>query len=256
MRTKFSILVLLFVAITLSAQDTLRIMTYNIASGQFVDMPELGEYFQKMQADIVLLQEVELRTYRPEAPLQGGKNQMAELGYYTDMLPVFGKTNLYPTGGYYGLGILSQYHIIKLINVDLPQVVDKNEPRSMLVATWDINGTPLTIATTHLSLDSRNREVQMKYIRKYMRKIKGIKFICGDLNSSYVDGVVVRIFNKWNDALPYKFTYPFPDANWKLDWMLYEKKAPVEIIASDVDDSCGFSDHLPCYTDIVINAKK
>ena len=181
---------------------------------------------------------------------------MAELGYYSDMLSAFGKTNLYRTGGYYGLGILSHNYIQSITNVPLPQVVDKKEPRSMLVATWDINGTPLTIVTTHLSLNSENREVQMKYIRKYLKKRKGIKLICGDLNSNYVEGVVARIFNKWEDALPRKVTFPYPEPNWKLDWILYEKNAPIQVISSDVDWSCGLSDHLPCFAEIVINADK
>lgn len=257
MKKLFIFLIFFIVYTTVYAQDTLRIMTYNIASGLNANMEQIGQYIKEQKVDIVLLQEVELRTNRPETPHQKYKNQMAELGFYSDMLPIFGKTNLYRTGGYYGLGILSQHHIQSLTNVPLPQVVDKKEPRSMLIATWEINGTTLTIVTTHLSLNKQNREAQMKFIKKYLKKIKGIKLICGDLNSYYTEGLVAHIFDKWQDALPYPaLTFPNTKPDMKLDWILYEKKAPIEVLYSEVDSTCQLSDHLPCFADIIINPSK
>ena len=254
MRTKFCILILLFVAISISAQDTLRIMTYNVASGINTDMFELGDYIRTVNADIVALQEVDLCTNRPETPHQNGRNQMVELGFTTDMLPVFGAINNYPTGGYYGLGFLSKEPICSITNVALPQVIDKNEPRSMMVATWKIFGKTITIVNTHLSLNKSNRAIQMRYIRKYMRKIKGIKFICGDLNSGYSEELVTTVFKKWDDALPYMCcTFPSGGKAYaKYDWMLYDNLNSKQIVNATVDTTCVLSDHLPCYIDIIL----
>ncbi|MGN0226611.1 MAG: endonuclease/exonuclease/phosphatase family protein [Paludibacteraceae bacterium] len=249
------LLCFLFVSLTIDvfAQDTLRIMTYNVASGLMGNMQQIADYIRNKDADIVALQEVDLRTNRPETPTQHGKNQMTELGYFSDLLPIFGSINNYPTGGYYGLGLLSKYPILNISNVQLPQVVDKKEPRTMIVGTWDINGKLLTVACTHLSLDSRNREVQMKYIRKYMRKYKGYKIICGDLNSTYSEGLVAKVFSNWKDALPtMQLTFHSNNPYAKYDWMLLENKSNIKILNTIVDKQCKLSDHLPCYIDIVI----
>lgn len=243
-----------FMTLSAHAQDTLRIMTYNVASGLMTDMDELGEYIRTVNADIVALQEVDLCTNRPETPHQNGRNQMVELGFATGMLPVFGSINQYPTGGYYGLGFLSKEPICSITNVALPQVIDKKEPRSMVVATWKIFGKTITIVNTHLSLDKSNRAMQMRYIQKYMRKIKGIKLICGDLNSDYSEELVTTVFKKWTDALPYMCN-TFPSgrkAYAKYDWMLYNNLTSEQIVNATVDTTCVLSDHLPCYIDIII----
>lgn len=249
----FIVLLLGLLSLSSYAHDTLRIMTFNVAAGLRTDMYELGEYIKGVQADIVALQEVDLCTNRPETPLQNGRNQMVELGFYSDMLPVFGPIKNYPLGGYYGLGFLSKEPIYSIANVALPQVIDKNEPRSMMVATWKIFGKTITIANTHLSLDKSNRAMQMRYIRKYMRKIKGIKIICGDLNSDYSEELVTKVFKKWDDGLPYMCnTFPSGRAYTKYDWILYPHSCSIEVVNTVVDTTCVLSDHLPGYIDIVI----
>ena len=172
MKTKaFFLGIVCLVSLSLSAQDTIRIMTYNVAVGLMANMQQIGQYIKEQNVDIVALQEVDLRTYRSETPRERGKNQMAELGYYSDLLPVFGQVCHHPTGGYYGLGFLSKNPIMSITNVPLPKTVDSKEPRSMIVASWEINGKKFTIANTHLSVDIKEREMQMKYIKKYMKKV-------------------------------------------------------------------------------------
>ena len=237
----------------LHAQDTLRLMTYNISAGEMADMQQLGSYINSIHPDIVALQEVDYQTNRSYMPKDRGKNQPGELAFHTNMLPIFGSIKDYPTGGYYGMGFLSKNPILTVSNIPLPQVVDKHEPRSIIVAQWNINGKQITIANTHLSLDIKNREVQLKYIRKYMKKVKGLKFICGDFNSTYSEGLVLKTFSKWNDALPYmQLTFPNQKPNSKYDWILYEKSAHIQVLNAVVDTSCQLSDHLPCYIDFVI----
>lgn len=242
-------------ATTLMARDadTIRIMTYNISAGEIADMQQLGAYIREIDPDLIALQEVDFRTNRTDRPKNRGHNQPTELGYYTDMLPAFVPINDYPTGGFYGLGFLTKYPVQNITNIPLPQIIDKQEPRTMLVTTMEINKKTIHIVNTHLSLDVGNRKVQLQYIRKYVKKLKGIKIICGDLNSNYNEGLVLKTFSKWNDALPYRhFTFPNRNPNNKFDWILYEKSAPIHVINAIVDASCQLSDHLPCYVDIII----
>jgi endonuclease/exonuclease/phosphatase family metal-dependent hydrolase len=254
MKTKSFILSLVcFVSLSLNAQDTIRIMTFNVAAGLMADMQQLGQYIKDHNVDMVALQEVDLRTNRPETPQQKGKNQMVELGFYSDLLPVFGQINRYPTGGFYGLGFLSKDPILSITNVPLPQVVDKKEPRSMVVASWEVNGKKITIANTHLSLDEKNREVQMKFIKKYMKRIQGVKFVMGDLNSKPEEGLVTKIFTKWIDALPAgQNTFSSWNPIYKYDYMLYDEKCAIEVINAQVDTP-RLSDHYPCFIDIVLH---
>ena len=59
----------------LHAQDTLRIMTYNISAGEMADMQQLGSYINSIHPDIVALQEVDYQTNRSYRPKDRGKNQ-------------------------------------------------------------------------------------------------------------------------------------------------------------------------------------
>lgn len=240
----------------LHAQDTLRIMTYNISAGEMADMQQLGYYINSIHPDIVALQEVDYQTNRSYRPKDRGKNQPGELAYYTNMLPIFGKSIPMTDGGYYGIGCLSKHPITGVDIVRLPQKIEQ-EPRVMTIITCDVNGTPITVVSTHLGLNITNREIQMKYILKYLKKHKGIKIICGDFNSTPEEGLVQSIFTKWNDALPANtYTFPNTKATKKYDYMLYEQKYPDLIVNAQVDSTCQLSDHLPCYIDIVIPSSK
>lgn len=236
--------------VSVQAKDTLRIMTYNMAIGLMGEMEQIGSYIHEQHPDIVALQEVDMYTLRPERTNDNSENQPVELGFYADMLPLYGKVLPHPNGGYYGLGFLSKHPVNSCTLVQLPQV-EKEEPRAMLIATWTINGKNLTIASTHLSLNKRNREAQMRHIRSYMQRFQGIKFICGDMNSNYEEGLVAKIFHNWRDALPTgQNTYSSWNPIHKYDWMLYKKNSPIEVINAQVDTLCNLSDHLPCYIDI------
>ena len=242
-------------ATTLMARDadTIRIMTYNISAGEKADMQQLGEYIREINPDIVALQEVDFRTNRPDRPKNRGHNQPTELGYYTDMLPIFGNVIDLPTGGFYGLGILSNYPVVNVSNISLPQIILSAEERNLMIVTLKINGKTVILANTHLCLDKSNRQMQMKYIRRYIKKQKGVKIICGDFNSNYNEGLVLKTFSKWNDALPYmQLTFPSWNPDTKLDWILYEKSGSVQVENAVVDSLCQLSDHLPCYVDLII----
>lgn len=241
-------------SITLSAYagDTIRIMTYNMAIGLMANMEQIGNYIRDKQPDIVALQEVDLYTRRPERTDGNNENQPAQLGYYADMIPLYGKVLRHPYGGYYGLGFLTKHPVCSVTTIELPQVV-KEETRCMLVATWEINGKNITIACTHLSLNKTNRARQMRYIRSYMQKVHGTKIICGDLNSPVEEGLVPKIFKNWNDALPQGLpTFSSWNPIYKYDWILYKKIQPIKVINAQIDTLCGLSDHLPCYVDIIL----
>ncbi len=235
------------------AQDTLRIMTFNVYSIAMTSLEELACYIKQYDPDIVALQEVDYQVQRPEAPAQHNKNQMLELGFYTNMFPVFSSINAHPTGGYYGMGILSKSPIQSVLTIPLPQIVDQKEPRAMMLVQWCLNEKTITLCNTHLSLDIRNRRVQMRHIRKLINKYTGIKIVCGDLNSTPEEGLVHHFFNGWRDALP-KGENTFSSWNpiYKYDWILIKNSPSIRIIDSRVDYSAHLSDHIPGIIDIIL----
>ena len=241
------ILALLLTTITLFAKDTLRVMTYNVYIGGMADMQELGEYIKSQDPDIVLLQELDLYTNRPEAPSQNGRNQITELGYFTNMLPIYGAALAHPTGGYYGIGILSKHPISSSKFIQLPQAHARTEKRGMLVVEVLAKGKKLTVMDTHLALNEKDRKVQMRYIARYSREhIKGKRLLCGDLNSTPDENMVSKFFKTWKDALPEEQpTYSSWDPIYKYDWMLYPKKQPLHILEAQVDTTAHLSDHFP-----------
>ena len=244
-------LILFVVLVTLStslfAQDTVRVMTYNVYIGGMANMQQLGEYIKSHDPDIVLLQELDLYTNRPDAPSQNGRNQITELGYYANMLPVYGATLAHPTGGYYGIGILSKHPISSVKFIQLPRAFKRTERRGLLIAEVLINGKKLTVMDTHLALNEKERKVQMRYIARYSREhIKGKRLLCGDLNSTPEENLVPKIFKTWKEALPIEQpTFSSWQPIYKYDWMLYPKGKPLHIINAQIDTTANLSDHLP-----------
>lgn len=240
----------------LFAQDTLRIMTYNIEVGYEADMDTIGKFINAIHPDIVALQEVDEWAYRSNNKSKKGVNQVVELATYTDMLPVFSKTRNLEEGGYYGIGVLSKYPILDCKRIVLPQTDMIYEPRVMLIVELDISGTTFTVVNTHLTLHDKDRISQGKFIAKQLRKIKGPKVLCGDFNCLPAEATIAKHLGKYKDALPEKQnTYPNRNPRAKIDYIFYDPKDNIQVINQDVNTSCDLSDHCPCYVDIIYTKK-
>ena len=242
-----------------SAQDTVRIMTFNIHFGADTALEALGAYIKQFNPDIVALQEVDIKTYRSGKPQTHGVNVLTELAGITELLPVFGKTINHPSGGYYGDAILSKFDILGTEVIALPYSDPKIEPREILIAHLVINGHDICFACTHLSHENKwNREIQLRRIAKIMKKRKeSIKFLCGDLNSDTSEGLVAPIMKNWKDALPDEGTFASIKGSWyriyRYDYILYS--APlgrVTVVDSFIECKEAYSDHCVCLTDIVL----
>ena len=254
---KFTLLlIVLFVTDVLFAQDTLRIMSYNIEVGYEANMDAIGEYIKGIKPDIVALQEVDEWAYRSNNKSRKGVNQVVELAMYADMLPLFSKTRDLEEGGYYGIGLLSKYPINSYKRLLLPQNDTIYEPRVMIIVEIDIYGNPFTIINTHLTLHDGDRLLQGKFIARKLKKIKGPKIICGDFNSYPQEPTITKSLGKYSDVLPEnQDTYPALKPHAKMDYIFVDPKDKIEILNQHVDKTCALSDHCPCYVDIVIHKK-
>ena len=234
------------------AQDTIRIMTYNIEAGVAGKMADIGQYIKSQKPDIVALQEIDQWAYRAKRKSPAPENQIVDLAAVTDMLPIFSPTCNFGEIGYYGIGLLTKYNIKSFKRIVLPQTNPDYEPRVILIAELDIKGKSLTIVNTHLSLYEEDRVVQTKFIAKQLRKIRGPKLLCGDFNARQEEINTTRLA-KYRDALPEGIeTFPSVNPRAKLDYILMDPKDSITIINQHVDKICDLSDHCPCYVDIVL----
>ena len=110
-------------------------MTYNLRFGELASLEELGECIKNENPDVVMLQEVDVNTHRKRAPKQNGKHFISELGFYTKMFSVYGKSIPYE-GGYYGLGLLSKYPFVSTERILLPMVEAGRESLPSLPPIW------------------------------------------------------------------------------------------------------------------------
>jgi len=243
-----------FAAMQVCAQDTIRIMTYNLKACQLASVEDIGKYIRRNNPDIVALQEIDVNSGRARRVHPEGPNTIDGIAYYADMLSAYG-SSLKEEGGYYGVAILSKYPYLSTESVLLPMPVN-TEQRSYLACQVNIKGHPICFVSTHLDLDKTNRIVQMKYINKHLSKCKTTCFIVGDLNSQPDDKEVGTYLKKWTDALPKgQPTFPALHPEMKLDYVLYRNGVKLKVIDSYIDTEVPLSDHCACIVDVVLYNK-
>ena len=242
---------LLLVAVTVSAQDTIRIMTYNIKAATMSSTYNLADYIKQWKPDLVALQEVDVNTARAAKHNPEGTNVVDGLGYYTDMLSAFSSSLPYK-GGYYGVGVLSKYPFLSVESVALPQKSEA-EPRSLIVCKLKIGDKDICFMSAHLCLKKDNRVMQMKTVEKIAKKAKCLTFVCGDMNSFVQDGEIKQYMKSFKDALPEdKNTFPSLVPDRKIDYVLYNHQKEVEVIDTQIDTIVPLSDHCCCIVDVVV----
>ena len=110
--TIISAAVLTAFSMTAQDKDTLKVMTYNLRFGELASMSDFAGFINSEKPDIVALQECDWATYRERAPKQHGVKFVNELAWRTGMFGLYGRSIDYKQG-YYGIGILSRYPVVK-----------------------------------------------------------------------------------------------------------------------------------------------
>lgn len=138
----------------------LRIASYNILHGKFVDMDLriLGADIAALGADLVGLQEVD------QFAARSGSIDSVRILSESAGLPHAAFARAIPLqGGEYGTAILSRYPILSFTVTPLES--GAGEKRSFGHAVLDVNGQTVHFINTHLSLGGReNREAQFAAI--------------------------------------------------------------------------------------------
>ena len=233
--------------------DTLKLMTYNLRFGELASMKEIGEYIFSESPDIVAVQECDWATNRTNAPHQNGVKFVNELAYYTGMFGIYGKSISF-AGGYYGIGLLSKYPILRYERVLLPND-GKTEQRSMLIADIELPGGKLvTFVSTHLEVKTAQMRIeQVKFIEEYLKDCPNQLFLAGDMNAIPSSEEMAMLRESWQDLTNEVFTYHTSHPEIKIDYIYTKPSENVQLISTGVQEDVKLSDHFPVMSTIVIH---
>jgi len=203
----------------------------------------IANVIKSLNPDIVALQEVDYKTKRVS-----GKDLVTELGYLTSMLAIFGKAMDY-AGGEYGEGILSRYSFKETKNNPLPHS-PRNEPRVALEVLIKLpSGDEIIFIGTHLdhTEDQTDRIDQVKRINNLFSDNKIPTILAGDLNAVPSSDPINILKEHWMYACSEnpQPTWPSPNPNEKLDYIMFLPPERFRIIETKVIDEKIASDHCP-----------
>lgn len=135
---------------------SLKIISYNIHSGVGVDdifdYRRIGQFLAQQQADIVCLQEMDLRN--PDLDKEAQIDYL-KAGYFSDFIA---SPAVFTESGWYGNAILSRFSHLSQRSLDIS--VDTRQPRNIQDVLFNIDGHQLRILNTHKGLKSYERLAQ------------------------------------------------------------------------------------------------
>ena len=230
---------LLITAAAATAQDYIKIMTYNVRNSKgmdnIMDCRREAAVIRTQAPDVVAVQELDSMTRR-----SGSKYILGEIADYTGM-----NAEYFPAiefdGGKYGIGILSKEKPLAVKGYPLP---GREEERALLVAEFE----EYVFACTHLSLTEADRMASLETIGKIAKGCSKPFYLAGDLNdipgSQFIKALQenFRILNKLESK-----TFPAPDPDRTLDYIaVWKSTAPkLDIVSKEVIDEPMASDHRP-----------
>lgn len=246
-----SIICLAFAGGSLWAQEKrdpgeLKILSYNLRFGELASLEEIAGFINSQDADLVALQEVDVLTYRERAEHQNGKNFISELAYRTRMLSAYGKTIHYK-GGYYGIGVLSKYPIVKSERILLPYPPGSKEQRAYLVNTIELpDGKLINFVCTHLEYTNKQgvREIQVEAINQDLLNRGLPTILCGDFNARPDSKEIKEGMKAWKEVSAEGPTVLGNNPTSKIDYIFCYPTAAWTAVAAEIPQ-VSLSDHLP-----------
>jgi len=243
----------------IQAEDTretkplrLRILTYNIHHGEGTDgkfdLDRIAKIITDAKADIVALQEVDVKTNRVK-----GVDIASELGKLTGMHHTFGKAIDFSGGGY-GNAILSKWKLESAKTHPLPSTPG-NEARAALAATIKLGeaGPQFTFISTHLDYKAKSsdRPAQVKKLNDlFAGDDAGLSILAGDMNAQPGEEEIKVLREKWESAahapgMKAQPTYPSDKPGVLIDYVLLRPQKQWRVVEVNVLEEKVASDHRP-----------
>lgn len=234
----------LLLAFSMPAQNTLRLMTYNIKNANGMDdacnFQRIANVITNASPDIVAIQEVDSMTHR-----SGNKYVLGEIAERTQMHAYFAPAIDYD-GGKYGIGLLSKRTPLKLQKVALP---GREEARALILAEFD----DYIYCCTHLSLTEEDRMKSLEMLKNLAATYQKPFFLAGDMNaapqSEFIKGLEKDFLLLSN---PKQSTFPAPKPVETIDYIVALKQNNKGFAATSakVLNEPVASDHRPILVEL------
>lgn len=244
-----TLFLLLLTTICTEAQDTLRIMSYNIRNcrglDNIYDIQRTADVIRNCDADIIAIQEVDSVTRRSKGV------DIADTLAILCKMHAYYSTAIEYDGGKYGVAILSRKKAIATYRAALP---GREEKRTILIAEYP----ELTFACTHLSLNEEDRMASLEIIDSIAKECKKPFIIAGDLNDNPQSPFIKELSRNWKIIAPNEEpTFPADKPNVTIDYIaaIKECERDIESVDSKVIEEPTASDHRPIATTIIIKKR-
>jgi len=266
------------------ADTTLRVVSYNIHAGRGmdgrIDLPRIAAVLRRLDAGVILLQEVDMGTKR-----SGGVLQAVELAKLLGMHFYFAKSMNYG-GGEFGNAILSKHpleHASTLplaggveprsagfVEIVLPARQNRNDNNKIAARAKAGEGEGgLRVMLVGVHLDHRNKETHMEHVKKISNEVARLtaKRPCaaviwgGDFNATEASPIWDVLTKEHGWLMPQKqgatkadrATIPSVKPAREIDWFIYraaEKKNGAKtqtftVLEHRVESEPMASDHCP-----------
>lgn len=245
------------------APGALRVLVYNMHAGKDAagrdNLERVATLVRALDADLVLLQEVDRRTER-----SAGVDQIAELARLTGLHGVFGRTLPFQ-GGEYGIGLLSRWPPARDTLVPLPVTPPQAraggayEPRGVLHVVLPTPWGMLHALNTHLDAsptdDGRLQEVAtLRRLADGLLQHGAIGLVGGDFNATPASPVIAHLTaGPWRDTwgecgAGVGATYPAAEPVKRIDYLFVSPTLGCDSAAVVASDA---SDHRPLFLMLV-----
>lgn len=242
-------------AVSNAADNSIRVMTYNIHHAEGVDgalnLERIAKVIEAARPDIVCLQEVDRSCERTK-----GLDFPAELAKRLNMEAAFGP-NLKIGDGDYGTAMLTRFDITSQENVRLPGPKDA-EPRGCLKTVLDVGGRELQVFTVHFGLDEAERIEQGAAVGRLLGDRMTV--LAGDFNETTEGKAMGSLLRRMQDT----FAKNVGDTNTTIGQEANAKRIDFVLVSNDMNvlssrviaapDANVASDHLPYVTDLALPA--
>lgn len=226
-------------AFSVQAQNTLKLMTYNIKNANGMDdvcnFQRIANVINNASPDVVAIQEVDSMTSR-----SGQKYVLGEIAERTQMHAYFAPAIDFD-GGKYGIGLLTRQVPVRLQTIPLP---GREEARALILAEFE----DYIYCCTHMSLTEEDRMESLKIVKSFTAPYKKSLFLAGDMNAEPESDFIKELQKDFQIlSNPKQHTYPAPEPKETIDYIatLKSNANGFALISAQVLNEPMASDHRP-----------
>lgn len=231
---------------------SIRVISYNIHSGVGIDKvfnyKRIGQFLAKQEADIVCLQEMDLRY-----PAIDKEEQIEQLkaDYFTDFIA---SPAVFTDTGWYGNAILTRVKPVSKRSIDIS--VEGRQPRNIQDVVFSLGDNRLRILNTHMGLKQFERAQQFSrleaVIDETLMSDNTPILVTGDFNEWQLFPRTLRGISQKLQAVPLGPTFPNKLPVFKLDkFWCHPKQLVKQAKVIKTTETYKYSDHFPILAELI-----